>query len=560
MIVPRPYQRRCADAFYSYYDKHDGHGLIVVPTAAGKSIIIGMLATEIYQKWNSQRILILSHVRELIKQNHEKIMLCDPRAPAGIYSAALKMRQAHHPIVVATVQSVYKKAATLGHRDLCFIDEAHLLQDGGVGMYHELISGLLAINPLMKICGFTATDYRLDSGALTDGENSLFTDIIIEIPLLELLQDGYLTPPISKASTAQADMSGVKLTAGEFNTKQMAARFNTQEFLNAALDSDMPYFTDRRSIALFCPTIENAEHVSFGMRQRGIECDVIDGEMSGAERENKLDRFRSGRLRALASVGVMTTGTDIPNMDCIVLLRATQSPGLYQQIVGRGFRVMYADGYNLKSRDGRLSAIRTGLKPNFLILDHGGNIMRHGAITHVEKPRKREKGEKRSEKPKVRICKFCRSCWPLEATICGTCNSELIAERDSTASLDIEASDADIMGTPFSRGEVAQWFDVEGISYTRHVKHDRPDSLRITYYSGILQFNEWVYFPSACANIFWPQRSTWTMPKSVDEALAAQHTLKTPARVMIHKKKQYYEVLRHEFNDSLRESRTDLSA
>lgn len=554
MITFRPYQRACMDAFYQYYDAGNaGHGLIVVPTAGGKSLIIGGLVTEICQRWPGQRILLLSHVRELIQQNHGKILACWRDAPAGVYSAALGRRQAHMDIVTATVQSVYNKAEALGHRDLCFVDECHLLQGAGAGMYGKLLGDLICINPAMKICGFSATDYRLDRGLLTEGEGAIFNDVIIEISIQKLLDEGYLTPPISKSSLVQADLEGVKRTAGEFNIKQMAERFDAREFINAALDSDLPFLQDRRSIALFCATLENAGHIAEAMLARGIPCEVIDGEMSSEDREDKLERFRSGELRALASVGVITTGTDIPNMDAVVLFRATESPGLYQQIVGRGFRVMYADGMPLETAEQRSAAIRAGIKPNFLTLDHGGNIERHGAITNVEKPVKREKGERapRAPRPKARICEICRSGWPLEVRICQLCGHEMVTERDATAGLSVEASEADIMGSAFLRGEVAKWFDVDEVRYGRHVKDDGSESLKITYFCGIMQFNEWKKPGISNTWVHW-----WSIrdpafsgnPQSVTEALNLADNLKTPRLIQVHKKGKFYEIIRYDFS------------
>lgn len=556
-VIPRPYQRACADSFYGYYQAgNSGHGLIVVPTAGGKSLIIGILATEICQTFPGQRILILSHVQELIKQNFEKVRLCCPRVSAGIYASALKLYQADRDVVVAMIQSVYKKADIIGHIDLIFIDEAHLMQFGAMGMYGEFIKAMLEINPYLKICGFTATDYRLDGGRLTEGEGKIFDDVIIEIPIQHLLDEGYLTPPISKASLAQADMEGVKITAGEYNIKQMAARFDQREFINAALDSDMEYLKDRRSIALFCATLENANHVAEGMSARGMHCEVIDGQMSPEDREDKLERFRSGELRGLASVGVLTTGTDVPNIDAVVLFRAMLSPGLYQQIIGRGFRVVYAPGYDIATKEGRLDAIRNGGKSNFLVLDHGGNIERHGPVTNVEKPQKREKGEKvKRERSKARICEICRTAWPLDVCKCGICGHEMYVPRDATSSLSIEASNSDIMGSPFMRGEMAAWFDVDDVHYARHKKEGRPHTLKVTYFCGILQFNEWLHFERIGrlrqhALKWWSDRtnSPTFIPDDVAQALGLAATLRKPHQIQVIKKDKFYEVLKYEFH------------
>lgn len=562
MITFRPYQRHCIDAFYGYYDSgKTGHGLIVVPTAGGKSLIIGGLATEICKKWPGQRIIILSHVRELIQQNYEKVKLCWKDAQAGIYSAGLKKRQAYNDIVVASVQSVFDKAHEIGHRDLCFIDEAHLLQFANMGMYGKLLTALLEINPAMKICGFTATDYRLDGGRLTEGNGKLFDDVIIDIPIKYLLDEGYLTTPIGKSQVAQANLEGVKRTGGEFNIKQMAERFNVEQFINAALDEDIPYLEDRNSIAVFCATLENANHVCDGMIKRGFPCEVIDGQMRADIRENKLQRFRSGELRALASVGVMTTGTDIPNMDAVVLFRATESPGLYQQIIGRGFRVMYADGFDLTTAEGRLAAIAAGPKPNFITLDHGGNIKRHGSIINIEKPKKREKGERRDPTPKakIRICEKCRTAWLLDVKICGECKTVMVTERDSLANLTIQASEENVLGDLFLQGERAEWFAVDDVKYSKHEKAGGATSLKVTYYCGIMQFNEWVRIDLLRGKKWWDARALrpalGPAPVNIDRAVDWAQYLEKPVKVQIIKKNQFYEVIRHEFNVAAREAR-----
>ena len=431
-----------------------------------------------------------------------------------------------------------------------------------MGMYGMLIEALLAINPAMKIVGFTATDFRLDSGLLTEGDGALFTDVIIEISIKQLLDEGYLTPPVSKASLTQANLEGVKVTAGEFNAKQQGERFDQKEFLEAALDSDLPLLHDRCSIAAFCATLENARHVAEGLTARGIPCEVIDGEMPGDERDERLARYKSGALRAVASVGVLTTGTDIPRMDCILLFRATKSPGLYQQIIGRGFRVVYGEGHDLETREGRLNALRNGPKPNFLILDHGGNIQRHGAITHIQKPRKVEKGERRKVvKADVRICECCRSAWPLDIRICGTCGTEMVQERDATANLEIEASGESVLGTPFSRGEAPQWFDVEDVRYYRHSKPEALDSLRVTYYCGIMQFNEWIHldrlngsYLKKNALAWWNRRAPGGRqnPAGLNEAMEWVGYLARPTRVLVRKNEKFFEVQSYEFAEQLK--------
>jgi DNA repair protein RadD len=303
---------------------------------------------------------------------------------------------------------------------------------------------------------------------------------------------------------------------------------------------------------LFCATIENAEHVAEAMCARGIYTETVDGKMPKDVREDKFERFRTGKLRGLASVGVMTTGTDIVSIDCIVLLIATKSPGKYQQIIGRGFRVDYADGYDIETKEGRIAAIANGNKPNFLTICHGGNIERHGPIINVTKPQSRKKGQRQAApKPLARICEVCRTANTLEALSCIICGTELKIERDPTASLSLHASDADIMGTPFSRGEAAEWFDVDDVRYSRHTKGD-SEMLKITYYSGIMQFDEYKFI--SWFGEWWAARSELPKPKSVHDALKWIETLKKPKRVQVRKKGKFYECLRYEFDEAIQSS------
>jgi DNA repair protein RadD len=436
-------------------------------------------------------------------------------------------------------------------------------------MYGRLIKDLTEINPNIRICGFSATPYRTDSGDITVGENRIFTDVVYEISTKQLIDDGYLCPPVSKSPLVQADMNGVKITAGDYNNKQMAARFDQKEFLTAALDGDMHFFEDRKSIAFFCATVENAEHVAEAMCARGIYTETIDGEMSADVRADKFRRFKSGELRGLASVMVMSVGTDLPNIDCIVMLVATKSPGKYVQIVGRGFRPLYADGYDLSEKEERLAAIANGKKPNFYVIDHGSNVINHGPIINVRPPESRQKGQKSPPpKPKARICEICRTANTLEALICITCGTTLKIERDPTASLSLQASDADIMGTPFSRGEVAEWCDVDDVRYSRHVKADKSESLRVTYYSGILQFDEWRNPRNKSFLDWWVRRLNYSRldehynnhPLSVHQALETTSYIIKPRSIQVIKKGKYHEVLRYKFDEAVQSNAINQSA
>ena len=176
------------------------------------------------------------------------------------------------------------------------------------------------------------------------------------------------------------------------------------------------------------------------------------------------------------------------------------------------------------------------------------------------KPKKKEKGERAKVAPlKCRVCDICRSAWPLEVTICGVCGHQLKIERDPTSNLSIEASGADIMGPAFMRGEAAQWFDVEDVKYSRHRKEGAPNTLKVTYYCGVLQFNEWKHFERIGhmkreALAWWGARSMKPAPEDVTEALKWAETLKKPLRIQVVKKENIYEVIRYGFQPIPQES------
>ena len=194
MIELRDYQRAAIDALYAWFRAGRGSPLVVAPTGSGKSVILAEFARSAVVAYPETRILIVTHVRELIAQNHAALIRLWPDAPAGIYSAGLGKRQLGRQVLVAGVQSVARRARDLGHVDLAIVDEAHLVPRSSDTQYGRLFEGLRATNPNLKVIGLTATPYRLDSGLLHGGENALFDGIAYDIPIGMLVERGHLAP------------------------------------------------------------------------------------------------------------------------------------------------------------------------------------------------------------------------------------------------------------------------------------------------------------------------------------------------------------------------------
>jgi len=460
---------------FQYFEHSNGNPLVVAPTGSGKSVIIGALCKLILQTWPDQRLMILSHVKELLEQNFSKIIGFWPQAPAGLYCAGLGQKSFRDPVTVASIQSVFRKPHVFGWRDLILIDECHLLSPDSDTMYRQFINGLRQINPRVKVVGLTATAYRLKTGMLHEGVGRLFTDIAVEISLQELLEAGHIAPLVSKSSVVQADLSAVGLVGGEFNARESETAMDKTALTAAALDEVFALAGDRRSWLFFCSGIGHAEHVADALRARCVDADTVTGETPAEDRDSILRAFKAGTLRAVTNANVLTTGFDAPNIDLIVLLRPTTSPGLYTQILGRGMRT--APG-----------------KKDCLVLDYAGNIERHGPITHVQPPGGSAKRPKQDRHERTcLICPDCRMASPLGALECADCGRPFTPPE--RIKHDTVASTAEVMvsaGAGSMVEDLGEWFKVDAVHYLRHEKAEGHPSLKVEYRCGLMTYREWI--------------------------------------------------------------------
>ena len=522
MLILRPYQQEAIDAIYAYFEDHKGNPLIVIPTAGGKALVLAAFSEGVLKTWPDQRILAVTHVRELIAQNHAEMIGLWPEAPAGIYSAGLGRREADARILFAGIQSVHRKAAEIGHCDLVLIDEAHLIPTASATMYRRFLDELTAINPKLKVIGFTATPYRLESGMLHEGEGALFTDIAYQISVRELIDQGYLSPLVSKQPKTKLDVAGVGSRGGEFIASELQAAVDKEAVTRAAVSEIMAYGADRKSWLAFCSGVEHARHVAEEFRSRGILCETIFGDTPKDERDRIIAAFKRQEIRALASMGVLTTGFNAPAVDLIAMLRPTKSAGLYVQMAGRGTRL--ASG-----------------KVNCLVLDFAGNVGRHGPIDLVEprKPYGREGGE-----APTKLCPECESILPIAATECPDCGYEFPAPEMKIAPT---ASTLAILSAKRDR-----WVEVTSVDYRKHTKQGSPPSLRVEYHCGLAIHREWVCFEHQGyarlkAEGWWQRRSVAPQPMTVDEAIGSSASLRRPSHIFVRTNGQFTEVAKYRF-------------
>jgi len=518
-LILRPYQAAAVQAIYDYFHQHTGNCVVCIPTAGGKSLVMASFVEGVLKAFPDQRILIVTHVRELIQQNHAELLGLWPDAPAGIYSAGLKQRNLRAPILFAGIQSIHKHVYDVQQCDLILIDEAHLIPRSSNTLYRRFLDGLKRLNPLLKVIGFTATPYRLDSGLLHEGEDAIFTDIAYEVSVRELIDDGYLAPVISKRTATQLDVSQVGTRGGEFIAKDLEAAIDRDSITQSALDEIFAYGQDRRSWLIFCAGVEHAYHVRDAVRARGVVCETITGTTPGAEREALIQAFKAGRIRCLTNANVLTTGFNAPAVDLIAMLRPTKSAGLYVQIVGRGCR-------------------RAPGKDNCLILDFAGNIARHGPIDAIQ-PKRRGQGE--PEDAPVKTCPACQSIVHAAVRQCPDCGYVFPPTKPE---LDAAASQLAILST-----EGAEWVPVTRVSYARHDKPGKPPSLRVDYWCGLVAHSEWVClehegYPQQKAASWWARRAPGqTVPTRIDEALAVTDQLRCPSEIAVRPSGRYTEIV-----------------
>lgn len=379
------------------------------------------------------------------------------------------------------------------------------------------------INPALKVIGLTATPFRTGSGMLHEGKDALFTDIAYEAPVRDLIDAGFLSPLISKQPATRLDVSKVGTRAGDFIARDLAAAVDQDATTRAAVTEIITHGKDRKSWLAFCSGVDHARHVAEEFARQGITCRTIFGDTPKEERDAIIAAFKRSEIRALASMGVLTTGFNAPAVDLIALLRPTKSAGLYVQMVGRGTRL---------APD----------KENCLVLDFAGNVRRHGPIDLVRPKRPGDGGG--GEAP-TKVCPECDSIMALSATECPDCGYVFPAR---------EVKIAPTAATLPVLSPKVQWLSVHGVYYSRHDKRGGRPSMKVTYSCGLKSYNEWVCvehqgYARQKALEWWRKRAPgFPMPRTVDDAIAQAGQLTRPTAISVRPSGRFLEISGYRFD------------
>lgn len=394
MLSLRYYQQDAVGAIRNSYQSGYRAPLLVLPTGGGKTVVFSYIAATSQSKGN--RVLILVHRVELLRQTSAKL------AEAGVYHGLISPKYTpnlHAPVQVASVQTLIKRLDKIQPPDLIIIDEAH---HAIAGSWRTVINAF----PNARVLGVTATPCRGDGTGLGQEAGGVFDDIVIGPQVPELIQGGFLVKPIIYAPREKLDLTSVKITRGDYDIKQVEDLVDKPTITGDAVKHYMRICPGAPAV-VFCVSVAHAQHVAEEFRKSGFRAYHADGTLDDDMRARILNGLGNGTVDVVTSCDLISEGTDIPAIGCAILLRPTQSLGLYIQQVGRALRT--ADG-----------------KRHAYILDHVGNVLTHGLPDEhrewtLEGERRRKKSKKDQE-PTIRVTQ-CEKCYSIHepAPQCPSC-------------------------------------------------------------------------------------------------------------------------------------------
>ncbi|MCO4793672.1 MAG: DEAD/DEAH box helicase [Bacteriovoracaceae bacterium] len=344
MYKLRSYQQEAVENTLNFFRKKRDPAVIVLPTGAGKSLVIAELA-----KIAKGRVLVLAHVKELVEQNHEKYESYDLRA--GIYSAGLNKKETSNKVIFGSIQSVARAPKSFFKDfNLLIIDECHRVNSEDDTQYGAVIKQLQTNNPEICILGLTATPYRLGlgwiyeynfQGELKSEEKRFFKQCVFELSLEYMIRNKFLTQPVKvDIPVTSYDFSELTESGKMYTTSQVEELLKQQKRLTPLIIKNIIDITEnynRQGVMIFSSTVKHAKEILEHLPEG--EAKVILGDTADLERDKIIQEFKDKEFKYLVNVSVLTTGFDAPHVDVIAILRPTESVSLYQQIIGRGLRL-----------------------------------------------------------------------------------------------------------------------------------------------------------------------------------------------------------------------------
>ncbi len=567
MYQLRPYQQEAVQATLSHFRRERTPAVVVLPTGAGKSLVIAELA-----RIAKGRVLVLAHVRELVEQNHAKYVGLG--LEAGIFSAGLQRKESTQKTIFGSIQSIARAADEFFEGfSLLIIDECHRVSVEGETQYFQVISKMQKANPEICILGLTATPYRLGFGWIYEfnayrkmkatDQDRFFKKCIYELSTRYMIKHKYLTPPVKIDSpVACYDFSALKLNGTSFVMAQIEALLKDQKRITPLIIQNIVEMAeDRKGVMIFTSTVNHAKEILQSLPPE-ISALVV-GDTEDKERDQIIEAFKQGKLKFLVNVSVLTTGFDAPHVDVIAILRPTESASLYQQIIGRGLRLSPGkedclildytgqghDIFQPDIEDGKPNSESVMVEvpcPACGLLNHFWGLVDPDGYL-VEHFGRKCKGAFEDNDGTLTECgfrfrfKLCDKCGAendIAARACNKCE-HLLVDTDVKLKEAMSLKDAHVMrvdqmtfqkdqdkkGTPRL---AVHYYDADANVLKEYFYLNSADSKTAFYFNFIRMHNR---LPGQKLEI-----------KTIDEALAHQHLFRQPVFIIARKQKYYWNI------------------
>lgn len=395
---------------------------------SGKSLMLAELSERCLKQGG--RVIQLVPKLEHVNQNYREMFNhSDHKNDIGICCSKLQKFQTSRKCVIATASSFLRRRATSGAFNVCLIDEVHNVPNDLDSGYRKIITSLLRQNPRMLIAGVSGTPYRMSQGMMHEScikGPALFTHQVYETPIPKMIEEGFLCHIESISGDVEIDVTGLKMSGQDYDTSAMAVKFE-QICEDAVKDTKLKIdLYDIQTGIIFVSNVSNAEHVK--KLWGNDEIRVLHGGVTDSERKSIIKWLETGSgRRFVVNPNILTEGYDFPQLDLVVLMRATASLRLYVQMTTRAIRA-HSD------------------KIRGYILDFGQNISRHGPIDATIPPKgKKKKGDAPSKPCTIILDKTiidkddgskhlkgtqCFKSNLLSAKFCKLCGAEFIPENE----------------------------------------------------------------------------------------------------------------------------------
>lgn len=388
MVTLRDYQRDGVEEIRAHFSRGIKKVLFVSPTASGKTVLFSHIVAGVASR--QKRVMVMAHRDELLRQI--SAALTESNVRHGVIAGGSR-GLSRASVTVASVMTLVRRLDHFKPPDLIICDEAHHCV--GKTSWGKIIAAC----PNAYVLGVTATPCRLDGTGLGD----VFQSMVIGPSVADLISRGYLAPPEVYAPLSQPDLSGIKKRGGDYASNELSMAMDRPTITGDAV-THYRRIADGKAAVAFCCSVQHAQDVAAEFRTAGYRAVSVDGNMDKDARRQAIADLASGKIQVLTSCEIISEGVDVPRIECGIMLRPTQSTGLWLQQVGRCLRIY----------PGKKSAI---------ILDHAGNSLRHGlpeqerewslkGIVHEE--RDQDSG------PSLRTCPECLAVHPTKP-ICPRC-------------------------------------------------------------------------------------------------------------------------------------------